>query len=95
MQTTQPKLDHDKIESDNEEFQNPSLADYQLTRDGNRKKRFSSTRISNDDFMSLYSTLNSLNSEPTTFEEVVNCIEANLWKRAMKNEMDFLIKNKT
>lgn len=45
--------------------------------------------------MILYSTLESVNSELTTFEEVVYQKESKLFKEAMKEEMDSLIKNKT
>lgn len=96
METTLSEIDQTRVESENEiQSQNPTIAYYQLTIDKGRRNRSSYTRISNDEFVILYSTLESVNSELTTFEEVVYQKESKLFKEAMKEEMDSLIKNKT
>lgn len=45
-----------------------TLSIYQLTRDRARRNRLSSTRINTNKFITFYSELESVNSEPTTFD---------------------------
>lgn len=74
VKSTQFEIDYDQHETEIEiESTSPFLADYQLTSDKESRSRIPSTMISNDDFVTLLSVLHFLNSEPTTFEEVVNC----------------------
>lgn len=73
----------------------PALRNYQLTRDRERREIRPSTRFSNDDFVTLFSALDSVNSEPVSFNDAINCSDSDLWKEAMKEEMDSLMKNKT
>lgn len=77
MEITQSKIDQPKNESENESQTN-TLLDYQLTRERYRKNRFSTTRINNDEFVNLYSELEYVNFEPTTFEEAINGKESKL-----------------
>lgn len=96
VETSQSDTTQDLSEPEFEtESNDSSLTDYQLTRDRDRRNRIPSTRYNNDEFVTLFSVLNSLNSEPATFEEVVTCSDFKLWKDAMNEKMDSLIKNKT
>lgn len=72
MEITQSKIDQPKNEYENESWTN-TLSDYQLTTERARKNRFSTTRINTDEFVNLYSGL-----ESTTFEEAINGKESKL-----------------
>lgn len=72
VKTFQSKTDQapSGIVIDNES-QDPTLVDSQLTRDRGRKNRISPTRISSDDFVILFSVLESFDSKPATYEKLL------------------------
>lgn len=56
---------------------------------------FPSARIDNGNFVTLFSVLDSFNSEQSTYEETISCKETSFWHAAMRDEMKIFSKRKT
>ncbi|KAL2455610.1 Retrovirus-related Pol polyprotein from transposon TNT 1-94 [Abeliophyllum distichum] len=74
--------------------ENP-LHNYQLTKDRERKEIRPLIRFDQADFAFVYNVQDFLGNEPSSFEEVMESKDANLWFVAMREEMNSLLKNKT
>ncbi|GJX42309.1 retrovirus-related pol polyprotein from transposon TNT 1-94 [Tanacetum coccineum] len=83
---------------DQETDQIPDLTDYQLARDREPRTRTKPLRFRDESNMAAYAFVTAKEKdthEPLTYHEVVACEDSYKWKAAMKEEMDFLRKNKT
>ncbi|GJT67523.1 retrotransposon protein, putative, ty1-copia subclass, partial [Tanacetum coccineum] len=96
-QTDQEDDDNEDVR-DQETDQPPDLTDYQLVRDREPRIRTKPLRFRDESNMAAYAFV-AAEEEDThellTYQESVACEDSSKWKDAMKEEMDFLRKNKT
>ncbi|KAL2518980.1 cysteine-rich RLK (RECEPTOR-like protein kinase) 8 [Abeliophyllum distichum] len=97
VETVQPDLNQAEVdinENQNQENSN-DLSDYQLVRDRERRIRHPSSRVNNEDFVTFFTALDLICSEPNSYEEAVTGKNSKFWLDTMQEEMNSLLKKKT
>ncbi|KAK0577249.1 hypothetical protein LWI29_030198 [Acer saccharum] len=84
-------------ESQNQPEINDSLANYELVRDRVRRVIKPNSKYAYTDVISfaLCTSQEIKNAKPRTYEEAVNSLDKLKWVSPMREEMDFILKNRT